>query len=178
MSKRICDYLRKMSITYLNQQGLLYSVGRTTLEWEDSHNKNLGSIIITIQPLFEKPFILFSYSYGSNKEYVDYKVYLTTTPCNFGGERYWFLCPFTGCGRRVGTLYLGNKYFGCRHCYNLTYTSRSYGRGMRGLLRQIDAYKKIEKLEKEVKLQTYNDFPTKKYLKLMSLYSRINSVNI
>ncbi len=28
------------------------------------------------------------------------------------------------CGRRVGVQYLGaGEYFGCRHCYNLTYTS-------------------------------------------------------
>jgi len=46
---------------------------------------------------------------------------------NFGGVRYWFICPLVingrPCGRRVGKLYLppGGKYFGCRHCYNLTY---------------------------------------------------------
>jgi hypothetical protein len=30
-----------------------------------------------------------------------------------------------GCGKRVGILYLpqGGKYFGCRHCYQLTYKS-------------------------------------------------------
>jgi hypothetical protein len=29
------------------------------------------------------------------------------------------------CGRRVGKLYLppGGLYYGCRHCYRLTYTS-------------------------------------------------------
>jgi len=30
-----------------------------------------------------------------------------------------------GCGRRVGKLYLppGGRYFGCRQCHDLTYTS-------------------------------------------------------
>ena len=58
---------------------------------------------------------------------LDYKVQLTWTPCNFGGRRWWFVCPLNVngnmCGRRVGVLYLGGKYFGCRHCYNLTYKS-------------------------------------------------------
>lgn len=30
-------------------------------------------------------------------------VHVTTTPCNFGGTRLWFLCP--SCGRRCAILY-------------------------------------------------------------------------
>jgi hypothetical protein len=47
---------------------------------------------------------------------------VTTVRPHLGGKRYWFLC---GCGRRVGRLYLptGERVFGCRHCYNLTYRS-------------------------------------------------------
>lgn len=58
-----------------------------------------------------------------------YRVELTATPCNYGGVRLWFVCPLyiagRACRRRVGRLYLppGGRYFGCRHCYNLTYVS-------------------------------------------------------
>ncbi len=54
----------------------------------------------------------------------------TTTSPNFGGLRYWFLCPLVTngqpCQRRVGRLYLpaGGRYFGCRMCYNLNYRSQ------------------------------------------------------
>lgn len=60
---------------------------------------------------------------------VDSVIPLVTTPCNFGGVRYWFICPLTvngrECNRRVAKLYLppSGIYFGCRHCYNLTYRS-------------------------------------------------------
>lgn len=77
--------------------------------------------------------IRFMYSVGNNssepKEVLDYNVEIVTTPCNFGGERRWFVCPLVKdgihCGRRVGKLYLppGEKYFGCRTCYDLTYES-------------------------------------------------------
>jgi len=56
-------------------------------------------------------------------------VSLTTTPTQFGGKRWWLLCPGIGrgvaCNRRVGKLYLppGAKYFGCRRCHDLTYRS-------------------------------------------------------
>jgi len=63
--------------------------------------------------------------YTGEEKKLEYKVDITTTPCHLGGVRYWFICPLWNCGRRVGKLYLpsGAKYFGCRHCYDLTYTS-------------------------------------------------------
>ena len=60
---------------------------------------------------------------------LDYKAKLINTPCNFGGVRYWFICPLITngrpCGKKVSKLYLagGSKYFGCRHCHSLTYIS-------------------------------------------------------
>lgn len=45
---------------------------------------------------------------------------IVTTPCNFGGERRWFLCP--GCGRRCAILRTGlrcNICVGGRHCSEL-----------------------------------------------------------
>ena len=60
---------------------------------------------------------------------VDYKILLQTTRPNFGGVRWWFTCPLVvndrHCGRRARKLYLppGGRYFGCRHCYDLTYKS-------------------------------------------------------
>lgn len=51
---------------------------------------------------------------------------VTTTPCNFGGKRHWFVCP--SCKRRVGTLYrlpIQDALF-CRKCHNLTYLKAGY----------------------------------------------------
>lgn len=55
---------------------------------------------------------------------LDYPVRLDATPCHYGGERHWFRCPGVGCGRRVAKLYLGRRYFVCRHCLNLAYPSQ------------------------------------------------------
>lgn len=66
---------------------------------------------------------------NNDKESLDYPIMLQTTRPNYGGRRWWFTCPLVvngrPCRRRVGKLYLppGGKYFGCRHCYNLTYKS-------------------------------------------------------
>jgi hypothetical protein len=80
-----------------------------------------------------------SYSVGpeGHKEDVRYKVPLSWTTCNFGGERSWFVCPgvINGryCGRRVAKLYLKHRYFLCRHCQDLTYESRQVAKKHRAL---------------------------------------------
>ena len=101
------------------------------LSWSRSGQKT-GSIGFCVSIMDTGDYLRLYYSQTSNetgeKKDVDYKVNLAWTPCHFGGRRWWFICPLVvngkGCGRRVGVLYLGNgKYFGCRHCYNLTYKS-------------------------------------------------------
>ena len=60
---------------------------------------------------------------------MEYVVMMSSTPCRFGGRRFWLRCPLVRngvrCNRTVLRLYLppGGQMFGCRHCYNLTYHS-------------------------------------------------------
>jgi hypothetical protein len=64
-------------------------------------------------------------AYTSDGVDCTYSIPITATRPNFGGRRFWFLCPGQGCGRRVGKLYKPRwgRYWLCRHCYNLTYRS-------------------------------------------------------
>lgn len=55
------------------------------------------------------------------------------TRCNFGGVRYWFVCPVGDCARRVAKLYRVGGRYACRHCHGLAYRSQhenSHGRGL------------------------------------------------
>jgi hypothetical protein len=47
------------------------------------------------------------------------------TYCHFGGWRPWMTCL---CGRRVGKLYYGNGFLGCRQCGEMRYQSQCKGR--------------------------------------------------
>jgi hypothetical protein len=59
---------------------------------------------------------------------VEEPIALTWTPCRYGGQRPWFICPgvVNGrvCGRRVAILYGAGRYFLCRNCYDLAYESQ------------------------------------------------------
>ena len=86
---------------------------------------------------------------GEKTEY-DYLIELTSTPCNFGGERWWFVCPLIvngrRCNRRARIIYIpyGAVYFGCRKCHRLSYDSRQLSRNP-----FYEVYKRIKKDEQQ-----------------------------
>lgn len=66
---------------------------------EDCYDEEKGSIGIAVSTTDSEKYARFYYtvtdrSSGEETDY-DYKVNLTTTPCNFGGVRYWFICPLS-----------------------------------------------------------------------------------
>ncbi|MGH9961368.1 MAG: hypothetical protein ACREBC_30285, partial [Pyrinomonadaceae bacterium] len=65
----------------------------------------------------------------------DCSISLCYTPCNFGGQRPWFVCPGWGCGRRVATLYAAGSRVLCRNCLGLSYPSQREDAGDRALRR-------------------------------------------
>jgi hypothetical protein len=103
-----------------------------SIHWKRG-NEVMGSITYDIQGVDSPDKIQLAYTItdrltGEQTNF-DYAVQLQTTPLPWGGVRYWFTCPLVLDGlavpARVGVLYLppGGLYFGCRHCYNLTYQS-------------------------------------------------------
>jgi hypothetical protein len=75
------------------------------------------------------PWIRLFYTITRTHDKMDYRIRLTTTSPYFGGLRWWYICPLSvngrSCHRRIGKLYLPNyaRFYGCRHCYELTYRS-------------------------------------------------------
>jgi len=114
------DYLA-LDIRRWKRDGLL-TPGRW-LGWQWSRN---GSQIAAIRARVETDRVVLVYRHktgGADWKDEEYPVYLEWTPCHLGGTRPWFLCPASGCGRRVAILY-GGGIFACRHCHELGYPSQ------------------------------------------------------
>lgn len=98
--------------------------------WRLANGQQLASIRYEVDASnLVCPWFRVSYRLGTG-ETLDYKISLDTSDPNYGGWRFWFLCPLEivrgrTCSRRVGKLYLPpfGRYFGCRQCHDLTYTS-------------------------------------------------------
>lgn len=98
----------------------------------------------------DKGFIILTYNFGDRS--FMYEVQVVSTPCQFGGKRYWLVCPneFNGdsCRQRVTKLYLprSSSHFLCRHCHDLSYRSRQEWKPQTEMGLLIQLYRFDEKL--------------------------------
>ncbi len=53
---------------------------------------------------------------------VEQKIYVSRTPCHYGGLRTWFVCGC--CKKRAAKLFLVHTHFYCRRCQKLPYKSQ------------------------------------------------------
>jgi len=108
-----------IDIRWMKKQGYLIAGARGMMSWT-SRGKETGSIGFSC----EKDRLILKYRNKHRDgewDSIEDHIWFTWTPCNYGGRRQWFLCP--SCNRRVTVVY-GGKYFRCRHCHNLTYSSQ------------------------------------------------------
>jgi hypothetical protein len=113
------DECRHIDVRRWQRDGLLNT--GSWFNWQWTRN---GETIANISVSVEAGRVLLHYRFrqnGGDWQDLDYPVYLTATPCTYGNERYWFVCPARGCGRRVALLYGYDAIFACRHCYKLAY---------------------------------------------------------
>jgi hypothetical protein len=111
------DYLQ-LDVRRLQRDGFLESC--LSFNWRWSRN---GEPVANIGIRPEVDRVILSYRDrrpGESWTDQNYAVLLERTRCHYGGERVWFRCPASGCGRRVAILY-GGRVFACRRCYGLAY---------------------------------------------------------
>jgi hypothetical protein len=120
--KATTEEVRRIDIRYMKKKGLLQWPGYTgSLSWSCG-GEPTGSIRYRVES--DRLVLMYSYrAYGEDWQKYEEGVWLDRTPCNYGGERLWFLCPH--CGRRVAVLYGAGVRFLCRYCYDLAYASQS-----------------------------------------------------
>ena len=162
-------------IKFLKQHGHLVGYCSGGISWTRGGEK-AGSVSYCVDISYPgTKYIRFKYTTTiratGEKIDQDYKVRLVSTKCNYGGQRWWFICNY--CKRRVGVLYIGDSEFACRHCYNLTYESRNESR--RGFLGFMSNIFKAEKIKEGIKRSFYNGKPTKKMLRYMALMEKLPS---
>lgn len=117
--------------------------------------------------------------FTGEKDDVSYVVELDKTPCNLGGVRHWFICPLVKdgvpCRKRVRKLYMNSRYFGCRTCQDLTYSSQRLATNRYAAFFKPDYYgQKAEEIYEKIKVPYYNGKPTRKMRRYEQLVRRSN----
>ena len=86
---------RSVSITFLKKHDYLCGLRSGRIIWKNGYGEETASIGIFVSTIHGENYVQFQYTTtdrlsGKKTEY-DYKVKLTTTSCNYGGVRYWFI---------------------------------------------------------------------------------------
>lgn len=174
MAKDTCETNTDLSIFWLRRHGYLCGWKSGGIKWTNGWGEN--AIGFTVDTVDDFPHIRFRYtrtSWDGQKEEMDYRVELTTTPCHFGSKRYWFICPLVvngvRCRRRVGVLYGAGSYYGCRHCHDLAYESQQVSGRFSILGKYYDLRTKITKEEDAIRVCFWKGRPTKRYARLLRM---------
>lgn len=121
------EQFRSLDVNRLHKAGLLKAGYSGGWQWTVD-----GEKVASISMRAEAGRLVLVYrikSNGSDWDDVEEPIPLAETDCHYGGRRSWFRCPAVRngryCGRRVGKLFLGQRYFVCRHCLGLAYTSQT-----------------------------------------------------
>lgn len=125
IKKTTVEECATISLSQLAREGYLRAgVGYGgSLRWMRSDGSTAANIGIAVNTKDSEDAWL-HLSYSVNGQSVAYRVRLVSRSCNFGGMRWYMVCPVCD-DRRVMKLHLpsSGRYFGCRDCHDLTYKS-------------------------------------------------------
>lgn len=121
----------RLDVYYLRRQGLLAPGRISTLTWSWA---NAQRVALSAQLTVQDDHLVV----GIRPRQV---VMLTTTPCHYGGQRHWLVCP--ACDGRAAILHLRGTSFLCRACGLVAYASQSEDRIAR-------AWRQQEKVERRI----------------------------
>lgn len=181
MAKQEAEWSNRLSTRFLKKHGYLEDGWRYGgIKWTYGLSGNESSIGFTTNiGGDEGDYIKLQYTHTSSwtgeKSSMDYRVELTTTPCNYGGKRYWFICPLSKngryCGRRVGVLFSIGKWYGCRHCGDICYAAQLEGGSFRvGSVTEPV----VEKAYNDIKRFYYKGKPTRRYKRYLRLREKMD----
>jgi hypothetical protein len=125
----------ELDVRVLQQGGLMSRTDHTTsLSWS-VRGINVARLHVSVVPGGVQ--LMYcreqrGYGWVQIQQYVK----VDSTPCTFGGQRYWFRCPSAGCARRAAKLYLDEgERFACRNCCRLVYESQREPKDIRAIRR-------------------------------------------
>ena len=152
--KPVTDQREQLDIRWLRRMGYLDPGAEFSLNWKRGSGE-----IGKVEAHFTCTAMTVRWS-APDGHRGEQEIAIDRTPCNYGGERYWFRCPTGDCGRRVAVLYRGADGFACRHCSGLAYRAQREERTLR-LIRWAQAIRKRLGGSGELQDLTTSKFPPK-----------------
>jgi hypothetical protein len=182
MSKAETGPLKKIKISDLKKMRYLrkgFIGGKISWTRHGEDNGSVGAqTTITETSKYLRIYYTQTDNYSGVKKEFDYNIPIVSTTCNYGGERFWFICPWyvrnIYCGRRVAVLFKNGDHFACRHCSDVIYSSQKLS-GYEKRFGTSLSYPELDEMRQNLKRFYYKGKPTKKYLRYLREEERLET---
>ncbi|CAA9292592.1 MAG: hypothetical protein AVDCRST_MAG77-4831 [uncultured Chloroflexi bacterium] len=168
MSRSTCEESKRLDAAEFARQGWLRPNLPGTSSWTRG-NQPSGSISWhSYGSRLELSYTITDWR-GEKHDY-RYSVPVERTATAFGGQRTWWRCPNTRCGRRVQLLYQppGGRHFLCRRCHDLAYRSQQD--------RQAPYWRHVDKIRALEERLEHEDLAPRERRRLMRTLWRLSDV--
>ena len=174
-----CDSMCSFNTKFLKSKRYLSpGMHAGTFWWGPDNTENSISILSNVND--SESWIRLEYNFicdDTAKERMKYSIRLTPTHCQFGGKRWWLICPLTRngvpCQKRVSKLYGLGKWFGCRTCGDFAYDSQYEKRiGYFGTLGYYYGLRAKLTTTFPHRIKYWKGLPTKRHRRYLVLYMR------
>lgn len=121
--RRKCEHMLRIDVRQLQRKGRL-AAGQSFGWYWSRDGEQIANIAVTTYA--DSLTLTYRWTPSAYEpRHVRCPVWLTRTPCNFGGQRAWFICP--DCGRTCAVLFGASRRgnFACRVCQRLAYASEA-----------------------------------------------------
>lgn len=169
------DQTRNFPISLFVKKGCLSDKSLKTMNvtWS-RHGVEIARINTFINTLIDNPYIRLDFKSRwkgeSNWTDITQTFQLTNIPCRFGGKKWFFVCSFNNCGKRVRSLYSNSLHFSCRHCAQLSYDSCNEPNRYRyGHFKILGKHWEARDYLDTLKRTTYRGKVTRKYKKYLKM---------
>jgi len=114
-----CEDFQSIDLSWLRSEKMLHVGNAGTIQWS-RRGEAFSKVGYRVETSGLRLIYRTSPRVGEWRD-VNELIPFTTTPTQFGGQRFWFTCP--SCQKRCRIIY-GGSYFRCRSCHGLRYESQ------------------------------------------------------
>ncbi len=127
---------RRLDVRKMVRTSCIKPGNRFGWEWRNDEGDQVASVGCAVNGDVSRLTVSYRWRrYGtSEREEVNLPVRLATTPCNYGGVRWWFRCPC--CNRRVAVLFIMGVMLRCVTCGRVSYASQRVDATSRAWMKQ------------------------------------------
>lgn len=123
-SRPRAESYRALDIRRMAKAGCIKPHRGFSWQWSNQDGEKVASVDCKVSSEGNALTVAYNWKrpYETGWQASEKRITLNVTPCHYGGQRLWFLCPF--CNRRAALLHIMGASLRCPRCARISYASQ------------------------------------------------------